>query len=203
MPSRPRWRDLAETDHHRDGLAGVVGAAGPGPGPHDDLQLLRRVWRRPSPSTRSDQACSPPRSWWPRSRSAWSAPSPRGTSRSSSPPPSWRRPWPPVARSSSSRRPRPRSTPSGWPRSSPRPGCPRASSRSLPAGREVGEHLVTHPGVDKVSFTGSSLAGQADRRALRRAPQALHPRTGREVGGHHPRRRRPRPPPCPTSCPTP
>ena len=30
----------------------------------------------------------------------------------------------------------------------------------LPAGREVGEYLVTHPGVDKVSFTGSTAAGR-------------------------------------------
>lgn len=30
----------------------------------------------------------------------------------------------------------------------------------LPAGREVGEHLVGHPGVDKVAFTGSTAAGR-------------------------------------------
>lgn len=30
----------------------------------------------------------------------------------------------------------------------------------LPAGREVGEHLVRHPGVDKISFTGSTAAGR-------------------------------------------
>jgi aldehyde dehydrogenase (NAD+) len=30
----------------------------------------------------------------------------------------------------------------------------------VPAGRQVGEHLVTHPGVDKVSFTGSTAAGR-------------------------------------------
>ncbi|BCP14147.1 aldehyde dehydrogenase [Mycobacterium paraintracellulare] len=30
----------------------------------------------------------------------------------------------------------------------------------LPGGREVGEHLVRHPGVDKVSFTGSTAAGR-------------------------------------------
>lgn len=30
----------------------------------------------------------------------------------------------------------------------------------LPAGREVGEYLVTHPGIDKVSFTGSTAAGR-------------------------------------------
>ena len=41
-----------------------------------------------------------------------------------------------------------------------RPACPRASSASSPAGREVGEHLVSHPGVDKVAFTGSTAAGR-------------------------------------------
>jgi aldehyde dehydrogenase (NAD+) len=30
----------------------------------------------------------------------------------------------------------------------------------IPAGREVGEHLVTHPDVDKISFTGSTAAGR-------------------------------------------
>src|SRR5262245_1384677 len=30
----------------------------------------------------------------------------------------------------------------------------------VPAGREVGERLVTHPGIDKVSFTGSTAAGR-------------------------------------------
>ncbi len=30
----------------------------------------------------------------------------------------------------------------------------------VPAGREVGEYLVRHPGVDKVSFTGSTAAGR-------------------------------------------
>jgi betaine-aldehyde dehydrogenase len=30
----------------------------------------------------------------------------------------------------------------------------------VPAGREVGEHLVRHPKVDKVSFTGSTAAGK-------------------------------------------
>ena len=30
----------------------------------------------------------------------------------------------------------------------------------VPAGRETGEHLVSHPGVDKVAFTGSTAAGR-------------------------------------------
>src|SRR5215469_6557592 len=30
----------------------------------------------------------------------------------------------------------------------------------VPAGRETGEHLVSHPGIDKVAFTGSTAAGR-------------------------------------------
>ncbi len=39
-------------------------------------------------------------------------------------------------------------------------GIPAGVFNVVPAGREVGEYLVTHPGVDKVSFTGSTLAGR-------------------------------------------
>lgn len=39
-------------------------------------------------------------------------------------------------------------------------GVPAGVINIVPAGREVGEHLVTHPGVDKVSFTGSTAAGR-------------------------------------------
>ena len=39
-------------------------------------------------------------------------------------------------------------------------GLPPGVVNVVPAGREVGEHLVTHPGVDKVSFTGSTAAGR-------------------------------------------
>lgn len=39
-------------------------------------------------------------------------------------------------------------------------GLPKGVLSVLPAGREVGEHLVRHPDVDKVSFTGSTLAGK-------------------------------------------
>jgi aldehyde dehydrogenase (NAD+) len=38
-------------------------------------------------------------------------------------------------------------------------GVPAGVVSVVPAGREVGEHLVTHPGVDKVAFTGSTAAG--------------------------------------------
>jgi betaine-aldehyde dehydrogenase len=37
---------------------------------------------------------------------------------------------------------------------------PKGMVSLLPAGREVGEYLVRHPGVDKVSFTGSTAAGR-------------------------------------------
>ena len=39
-------------------------------------------------------------------------------------------------------------------------GCPPGVVNVVPADRDVSEYLVTHPGVDKVSFTGSSAAGQ-------------------------------------------
>ena len=39
-------------------------------------------------------------------------------------------------------------------------GVPRGVVSVVPAGREAGEHLVTHPGVDKVAFTGSTAAGK-------------------------------------------
>jgi aldehyde dehydrogenase (NAD+) len=40
-------------------------------------------------------------------------------------------------------------------------GLPEGVLSVVPAGRETGEHLVRHPGVDKVSFTGSTAAGRA------------------------------------------
>jgi acyl-CoA reductase-like NAD-dependent aldehyde dehydrogenase len=39
-------------------------------------------------------------------------------------------------------------------------GLPPGVVSVLPAGREVGEHLVTHPGTDKIAFTGSTAAGK-------------------------------------------
>jgi aldehyde dehydrogenase (NAD+) len=39
-------------------------------------------------------------------------------------------------------------------------GLPDGVISVLPAGREVGEYLVTRPDVDKVAFTGSTVAGQ-------------------------------------------
>ncbi|PBC48241.1 aldehyde dehydrogenase [Rhodococcus sp. ACS1] len=39
-------------------------------------------------------------------------------------------------------------------------GLPPGVLNVVPAGREVGAYLVSHPGVDKVSFTGSTAAGR-------------------------------------------
>jgi betaine-aldehyde dehydrogenase len=39
-------------------------------------------------------------------------------------------------------------------------GIPKGVVSVIPAGREVGEHLVSHPGVDKIAFTGSTAAGR-------------------------------------------
>jgi aldehyde dehydrogenase (NAD+) len=39
-------------------------------------------------------------------------------------------------------------------------GIPKGVVSIIPAGREVGEHLVRHPGIDKIAFTGSTAAGK-------------------------------------------
>ena len=39
-------------------------------------------------------------------------------------------------------------------------GLPKGVINIVVAGREVSEHLVTHPGVDKIGFTGSTAAGK-------------------------------------------
>jgi aldehyde dehydrogenase (NAD+) len=39
-------------------------------------------------------------------------------------------------------------------------GLPKGVLSVIPAGREVSEHLVTHEGVDKISFTGSGVGGK-------------------------------------------
>jgi aldehyde dehydrogenase (NAD+) len=40
-------------------------------------------------------------------------------------------------------------------------GLPPGVLNVVPAGRDAGVHLVAHPGVDKVAFTGSTAAGRA------------------------------------------
>jgi aldehyde dehydrogenase (NAD+) len=39
-------------------------------------------------------------------------------------------------------------------------GLPPGVFNVVPAGREVGDYLVRHPGIDKISFTGSTAAGR-------------------------------------------
>ncbi|UYQ61836.1 aldehyde dehydrogenase [Streptomyces peucetius] len=58
-------------------------------------------------------------------------------------------------------------------------GLPEGVLSILPAGREVSEYLVGHPGVDKVSFTGSVAAG---RRVMEVASRHLT-RVTLELGG--------------------
>jgi aldehyde dehydrogenase (NAD+) len=56
---------------------------------------------------------------------------------------------------------------------------PKGVVNIVAAGREVGEHLVRHPGIDKVSFTGSTAAG---RRIAAICGELLRPVT-LELGG--------------------
>jgi betaine-aldehyde dehydrogenase len=58
-------------------------------------------------------------------------------------------------------------------------GFPAGVINIVAAGREVGEHLVSHPGVDKVAFTGSTTAG---RRIAALCGERLRPVT-LELGG--------------------
>jgi acyl-CoA reductase-like NAD-dependent aldehyde dehydrogenase len=39
-------------------------------------------------------------------------------------------------------------------------GLPPGAFNVVPGGRDVGEHLVAHPGTDKIAFTGSTAAGK-------------------------------------------
>ena len=39
-------------------------------------------------------------------------------------------------------------------------GLPAGAFNVVPGGREIGEHLVAHPGTDKIAFTGSTAAGK-------------------------------------------
>jgi aldehyde dehydrogenase (NAD+) len=58
-------------------------------------------------------------------------------------------------------------------------GLPEGVFSVLPAGREVSEYLVRHPGVDKIAFTGSTAAG---RRIASIAGEQLK-RVSLELGG--------------------
>ncbi|MBV8217756.1 MAG: aldehyde dehydrogenase [Solirubrobacterales bacterium] len=58
-------------------------------------------------------------------------------------------------------------------------GFPPGVVSILPAGRAVGEYLVTHPGIDKITFTGSTAAG---RRIMSLCAERIRPVT-LELGG--------------------
>jgi aldehyde dehydrogenase (NAD+) len=58
-------------------------------------------------------------------------------------------------------------------------GLPAGVVNIVPGGRELGSHLVEHPGVDKIAFTGSTAAGRA---IARRCGELLRPVT-LELGG--------------------
>jgi acyl-CoA reductase-like NAD-dependent aldehyde dehydrogenase len=58
-------------------------------------------------------------------------------------------------------------------------GLPPGVLNIVPGGRELGAYLVEHPGIDKVSFTGSTIAGRA---IARTCGELLRPVT-LELGG--------------------
>ncbi len=58
-------------------------------------------------------------------------------------------------------------------------GLPEGVLSVVPGGREVGEHLVRHPEIDKVAFTGSSASGQR----IMEACAARMTRISLELGG--------------------
>jgi aldehyde dehydrogenase (NAD+) len=58
-------------------------------------------------------------------------------------------------------------------------GLPPGVFNVVPAGRETGDYLVRHPGVDKVSFTGSTAAG----RQIMKACAERMVRCSLELGG--------------------
>jgi len=58
-------------------------------------------------------------------------------------------------------------------------GFPEGVISIVPSGREIGEYVVTHPGVDKIAFTGSTAAG---RRIMTLCGERIRPVT-LELGG--------------------
>ena len=117
----------------------------------------RSTSRRPSPTRRTSRWAS-----WRRSRP--------GIRRCCSSPGNARRRLPPAAPSSSSRRSSPR--PRRWNsrRSRRKPAFPTASSMWSPASaRRSAPTLVNHPGVAKITFTGSDTTGARSMRRRRAA----------------------------------
>jgi acyl-CoA reductase-like NAD-dependent aldehyde dehydrogenase len=58
-------------------------------------------------------------------------------------------------------------------------GLPPGVFNVVPAGRETGDYLIRHPGIDKISFTGSTAAGKH----IAAAAAARLTRTSFELGG--------------------
>ena len=70
-------------------------------------------------------------------------------------------------------------------------GLPEGVLSVVPGGPDTGRALTNNPELDKFTFTGVVGGGQGDRQDRRGEAQALHAGAGRQVGGDHPRRRRP------------
>ncbi len=70
-------------------------------------------------------------------------------------------------------------------------GLPEGVLSVVPGGPETGRALTANPELDKFTFTGSQRGRQGDRQDRRREAQAVLAGTRRQVGGDHPRRRRP------------
>jgi succinylglutamic semialdehyde dehydrogenase len=62
-------------------------------------------------------------------------------------------------------------------------GLPQGVLNLVQGGREVGEALVAHPGLDGIFFTGSAGVGKAMRRALADHPEKI---LALEMGGNNP-----------------
>jgi NAD-dependent aldehyde dehydrogenases len=73
-------------------------------------------------------------------------------------------------------------------------GLPPGVVNVVPGGRELGAYLVSHPGVDKVGFTGSTRAGRSIAEVCGRLLRPVTLELGGQVGRDRPGRRRSRRP---------
>ena len=65
-------------------------------------------------------------------------------------------------------------------------GLPEGVLSILPADRETSEHLISHPDVDKIAFTGSTRAGRRIASIAGQQLKRVEPGTRRQVRRHHP-----------------
>ena len=122
------------------------------------------------------------------SRSASSPCCARSTSRCRASPRRRRRRWSPAA-PPWSRCPTPtRWRSSRWPTSSREAGFPPGVLNIVAAEREASAHLVSHPDVDMVTFTGSTEVGKKIAATCAEQVKPVRARARRQVGGDHPRR---------------